>query len=126
MQPQGLALAFSRRYTANPKVKAGTGAMAAHRFFVAATAIPLLAVVFVVNGTVPGLLIPTTAQAFWTTGFAQSFINDGFSIYAHNIGAPEPAAIAFGLSGALATSAFLKLGLSAADAYAAAVALSPT
>ncbi len=97
--------------------------MSAHRIFVAATAIPLLAVVFVINGTVPGLLIPTTAQAFWTTGFAQSFINDGFSIYAHNIGAPEPAAIAFGLSGALATSAFLKLGLSAADAYSAAFAL---
>ncbi len=97
--------------------------MSAHRLFVATTAIPLLAVVFVVNGTVPGLLIPTTAQAFWTTGFAQSFINDGFSIFAHNIGAPEPAAIAFGLSGALATSAFLKLGLSAADAYSAAFAL---
>jgi hypothetical protein len=123
MHAQGLALGFSRRYTRNPKVKAGTGAMAAHRFFVAATAIPLLAVVFVINGTVPGLLIPTTAQAFWTTGFAQSFINDGFSIYAHNIGAPQPAAIAFGLSGALVTSVFLKLGLSAADAYSAAFAL---
>jgi hypothetical protein len=97
--------------------------MSAHRLFVAATAIPLLAVIFVINGTVPGLLVPTTAQAFWTTGFAQSFINDGFSIYAHNIGAPEPAAIAFGLSGALVTSVFLKLGLSAADAYSAAFAL---
>ncbi|MGO4389113.1 hypothetical protein AB4Y85_16410 [Microvirga sp. 2YAF29] len=97
--------------------------MSTHRLFVATTAIPLLAVVFVINGTVPGLLIPTTAQAFWTTGFAQSFINDGFSIFAHNIGAPEPAAIAFGLSGALVTSAFLKLGLSAADAYSAAFAL---
>jgi hypothetical protein len=83
----------------------------------------MLVVVFVVNGTIPGLMTPTTAQALWTAGFAQSFINDGFSIYAHNIGAPEPAAIAFGLSGALATSAFLKLGLPAADAYSAAFAL---
>ncbi len=97
--------------------------MSAHRLFVATAAIPLLAVVFVVNGTVPGLLIPTTAQALWTVGFAQSFINDGFSLFAHNIGAPEPAAIAFGLSGALATSAFLKLGLAAVDAYSAAFAL---
>lgn len=83
----------------------------------------MLALVFVVNGTVPGLLAPTTAQLFWTIGFAQSFINDGFSIYAHNFGAPEPAAIAFGLSGALPASFFLKLGLPAADAYAASFAL---
>ncbi|RDI58528.1 hypothetical protein [Microvirga subterranea] len=83
----------------------------------------MLAVVFIVNGTLPGLLAPTTAQLFWTIGFAQSFINDGFSIFAHNFGAPQPAAISFGLAGALPASAFLKLGLSAADAYAASFAL---
>ncbi|MGO4527067.1 hypothetical protein AB4097_19675 [Microvirga sp. 2MCAF35] len=97
--------------------------MSAHRMYVFPAAILMLAMVFVVNGTIPGLLTPTTAQAFWTTGFAQSFINNGFSIFAHNIGAPEPAAIAFGLAGALPTAAFLKLGLPAADAYAAAFAL---
>jgi hypothetical protein len=93
------------------------------RIHFVAAALLMLVVVFVFNGTLPGLLTPTTAQLFWATGFSQSFINDGFSIYAHNFGAPEPAAMAFGLAGALPVSAFLKLGLSAADAYSASFAL---
>lgn len=101
----------------------GTTALSIPKFHVVVAAVFMLAVVFAVNGTVPGIFAPTTAQLFWTIGFARSFINDGFSIFAHNFGAPHPAAISFGLAGALPASAFLKLGLSAPDAYAASFAL---
>ena len=97
--------------------------MSTPRYQVVAAAMLMLAFVFVVNGALPGMLTPTLAQAFWAIGFSQSFINSGFSIYAHNMGVPEPAAMAFGLAGALPASAFLKLGLSAADAYAASFTL---
>jgi hypothetical protein len=45
---------------------------------------------------------------------------DHISVYAHDIGLPEPAALAFGLPGAIVTAIGLKAGLWGADAYAAA------
>ena len=82
-----------------------------------------LAVVLLVNGAVPGLLAPTGAQLIWMTGFAQSFINDGFSIYSHNFGLPMPAPMAFGVVAALPISGLLALGVTPADAYTATFAV---
>lgn len=86
--------------------------------------LPLFAVVLVVNGALPGILSPTLGQAVWLTGFAKSIAEaPTFSIFAYDIGLPEPAAIAFGLPGALAIAAGLKIGLTPPDAYSFACAL---
>lgn len=78
----------------------------------------LFPLVLITNGAIPGYMSPTTAQVFWLLGFSKSFANFG-SLYAHNFGFPEPAAISFGMSAALPAAVLLKIGVSPANAYAA-------
>ncbi|EIK95625.1 hypothetical protein PMM47T1_16103 [Pseudomonas sp. M47T1] len=80
--------------------------------------------VLFIQETVPFLMMPTLGQAIWSMGFSESLANGSiFSLFAHDIGIPKPAAIAFGLAGAWPASLFIRLGLSAADAYSITAAL---
>lgn len=91
------------------------------RIAMPALAVLLCLYVLAVNGALVGLEMPTTTQALWMGGFAQSFANS-WSIYAHDFGAPAATPIVFGLPGALTAAVFIKLGLSMPDAYTAACA----
>lgn len=102
-------------------MRPSTGTMSYH-VSVALLGVVAFALTLLVNGAIPGLMAPTTGQAIWTLGFAQSFAN-GSSIFATNFGYPEPAAMAFGLMGALPAAVFLKIGLPPADAYSLTFAL---
>lgn len=77
-----------------------------------------------VNKAIPFIMMPNSQQGMWVAGFAQDLANGPlFNIYAHHIGNPEPAAMAFGLPGALVTSFFIRLGIQPWDAYTIAVLL---
>ncbi|MCY1287611.1 hypothetical protein D9M68_501760 [compost metagenome] len=79
--------------------------------------------ILIINGAIPYIAVPTFGQAIWTSGFAISLSNAPIlSIYANNIGFPNPAGIAFGLSGALPMGALIKFGMSPQDAYSTTVA----
>ncbi len=86
-------------------------------------AIACFLLVLTVNGAIPFLTTPTLGQALWIDGFAQSYANDGlWTVYATYFGAPHPAAISFGLSGAWPVAVLLTLGIPPADAYTLVVA----
>ena len=79
--------------------------------------VALLSIVLISNGAIPGYMSPTTALLFWTTGFSQSFANNGLTIFASNFGLPEPASIAFGLAGAFPIAVLVKIGVHPIEAY---------
>lgn len=78
----------------------------------------VLFLALVINGALPLVTTPTLYQALWATGFAESYTHDNlFNIFAHNIGYPHPAAIAFGLAATWPINLLLRIGLLAPDAY---------
>ncbi|WDS35641.1 hypothetical protein [Pseudoxanthomonas sp.] len=84
----------------------------------ATSMIAMFTLAIFVHGAIPFFTTPTLGQALWIDGFARSFANDGlWTIFASSIGAPQPAAISFGLSGAWPVAALLSIGFSPADAY---------
>lgn len=86
-------------------------------------AIAVLVFLLVLHEAIPFLTVPTLGQAVWMSGFSQSLANGPiYDLYAHNFGVPKPAAIAFGLSGALPASLLIRCGLQPADAYTGVVA----
>lgn len=94
-----------------------------HRALMLLLLVSTWGLMLVIHGAVPFLLTPTLGQAVWSTGFSQSFVNQSlWTVYATNFGAPEPAAMAFGLPGAWLTALYIQLGLQPPDAYSAMVA----
>jgi hypothetical protein len=93
------------------------------RLGIAFLALLLAGLVLAINGAIPGFGSPTLGQAVWTAGFAQSYANQSLlSIFATNFGAPDPAAISFGLAGAYPVAVLIFFGMHPADAYALMVA----
>ncbi len=83
----------------------------------------LLLLVLLLNGAIPGLLLPTAGQAGWVLGFADSMQQQGwFNLYAVHFGIPQPAAMAFGLPGAWLSGVLMRLGIEPMSAYALTVA----
>lgn len=74
--------------------------------------------VFAVNGAIPYVLMPTSGQAFWSMGFADSLAKGPiWQLRADHFGVPRSAPIAFGLGGILPASIFLRLGFEPSEAY---------
>ena len=75
--------------------------------------------VLLIFGAIPFFSMPTLGQALWSSGFAQSFANNGWpSVFASNFGIPVDAPIVFGLSGAFLQSTIISLSsIHPADAY---------
>lgn len=95
-----------------------------HRWVIIVCALGALSFVLVVHGAVPLIAVPALGKTLWTSGFGLSLAKtEGLSLYATHFGYPEPAAIAFGLAGALPVSFFISLGLHPADAYTAMIAM---
>ena len=78
-----------------------------------------LSLAAIVHMAIPFVTAPTILQALWASGFAQSYVNHGWlAIHAVDFGLPQPAAIAFGLSGTVVQGVFIRLlGASPIDAY---------
>lgn len=69
-------------------------------------------------GAVPFVSTPTLGQAVWISGFAKSLaLQSPLSLYASHFGLPHPAAISFGLPGAVVQSWFIRLGIDTLNAY---------
>ena len=76
------------------------------------------ACVLYLYGAVPFLSMPSLGINLGMVGFAQSLANESwYSLYAHDIGFPKPAALGMGLPHIWPTSLLIRLGLHAADAY---------
>lgn len=78
-----------------------------------------LIIVATVNNLIPFIVAPTFGQVLWTSSFAQSYINGGWpSIYATNIGIPNPQPISYGLVGPFLQSAIsVLLDISMVNSY---------
>ena len=75
--------------------------------------------IFAINGAIPFVLMPTSGQALWSMGFAESLAQGPiWQLRADNFGLPRAAPIAFGLAGILPASIFLRLGFDPSEAYA--------
>jgi hypothetical protein len=62
--------------------------------------------------------MPTSGQALWALGFAESMANSSpLSLYATNFGNPDPAPIAFGLSAVFPMAVLLSFGAHPTVAY---------
>src|SRR5580693_2145737 len=87
---------------------------------VALICLAALLTVIVVYAAIPFFSIPTPGEIVWTSGFAKSFLNEGWpSIKGVNFGIPAAAPIPFGLAGAFFQSSLMFFfRLNAIDAYA--------
>src|SRR5262245_4818856 len=84
----------------------------------AAAFVVAVVIASVIMGALPFIGTPTTLQGYWASGFASSIAQTGwFTVHAPHVGAPGPAAIAFGLSETVVQAVFIRLGVPAADSY---------
>lgn len=71
-----------------------------------------------INGALPGVTLPALGQSVWLIGFAESLIQaPRLSLYAHDVGLPEPLPLVFGLPAAVLIALLRAVGVYPADAY---------